>query len=66
MPTSFDNEINHTSSGTSQPTKAGQKGPSTGVQIPTKNNKKNGTARDGGGSGGVMAAVTKSNAAKSS
>ncbi|KAB8297160.1 hypothetical protein EYC80_002541 [Monilinia laxa] len=66
MPTSFDNEINHTSSGTSQPTRAGQKGPSPGVQIPTKNNKKNGTARDGGGSGGVMAAVTRSNAAKSS
>ncbi|RAL58113.1 hypothetical protein DID88_002388 [Monilinia fructigena] len=66
MPTSFDNEIDHTSSGISQPTKAGQKGPSPGVQIPTKNNKKNGTARDGSGSGGVVAAVTRSNAAKSS
>ncbi|RAL58303.1 hypothetical protein DID88_006415 [Monilinia fructigena] len=64
MPTSFDNEIDHTSSGISQPTKAGQKGPSPGVQIPTKNNKK--TARDGSGSGGVVAAVTRSNAAKSS
>ncbi|KAI9646187.1 hypothetical protein NHQ30_005627 [Ciborinia camelliae] len=66
MPTSFDNETSHTSSGISQPNKTGQKGPSAGVQIPTKNGRKNGTARDGGGAGGVMAAVTKSNAAKSS
>ncbi|KAF7879254.1 hypothetical protein EAF04_000451 [Stromatinia cepivora] len=63
MPTSFDNEINHTSSGTSQSNKT--KGPSAGVQIPTKNGRKNGTARDGGAAGGVMAAVTRSNAAKS-
>ncbi|ESZ97654.1 hypothetical protein SBOR_1970 [Sclerotinia borealis F-4128] len=66
MPTSFDNEINHTSSATSQPNKTGQKGSAAGVQIPTKNGR-NGTARDGsGGAGGVMAAVTRSNAAKSS
>ncbi|EDN97809.1 hypothetical protein SS1G_12663 [Sclerotinia sclerotiorum 1980 UF-70] len=63
MPTSFDNEINHTSSGPSQSNKT--KGASAGVQIPTKNAKKNGTARDGGAAGGVMAAVTRSNAAKS-
>lgn len=65
MPTSFDNEFNLTSNGTSQPNESG-KGPSAGVQIPTKKSRKNGTARDGGGVGGVMAAVTKSNAAKSS
>ncbi|KAF7902128.1 uncharacterized protein EAF01_007426 [Botrytis porri] len=65
MPTSFDNEINSNSGGTSQSSKPG-KGASAGVQIPAKNSRKNGSARDGGGgSGGIMAAVTKNNAAKS-
>ena len=65
MPPSYDNETNNNSSGTSQSNKTG-KGASAGVQIPTKNGKKNGSARDGGGgSGGIMAAVTKNNAAKS-
>ncbi|QSZ34952.1 hypothetical protein DSL72_007814 [Monilinia vaccinii-corymbosi] len=66
MPTSSESEINNTSSETSQPNKTGQKGPSAGVQIPTKSSRKNGTARDGGGAGGVMAAVARSHAAKSS
>lgn len=64
MPASFDNEANQTAGGIPFPNKSTPKA-SAGVQIPTKNGKNNGTAKDGGG-GGVMAAVTKSNAAKSS
>ncbi|PQE30633.1 WD40 YVTN repeat-like-containing domain protein [Rutstroemia sp. NJR-2017a WRK4] len=63
MPASFDNEANQTAGGIPFPNKSTPKA-SAGVQIPTKNGKNNGTAKDGGG--GVMAAVTKSNAAKSS
>jgi hypothetical protein len=63
MPPSSDQESNNnTLSGSSQPSKLIQKASSAGVQIPTKNGRKNGTAKDGG-SGGVLAAVTK-NASK--
>ena len=63
MPPSLDQDTNsiNTSGGTSN--KQTQKSPSAGVQIPTKNGRKNGTAKDSGG-GGVMAAVTKNNASK--
>jgi hypothetical protein len=65
MPPSSDQESNNnTLSGSSQPSKLTQKASSAGVQIPIKNGRKNGTAKDGGG-GGVLAAVTK-NASKMS
>ena len=64
MPPSSDQESNNTLSGSSQPSKLLQKASSAGVQIPTKNGRKNGMAKDGGG-GGVLAAVTK-NASKMS
>lgn len=58
MPPSLDQDNTNTSSGTSQPSKLTSKTPSAGVQIPAKNARKNGTAKDNG-SGGVLAAVTK-------
>ena len=64
MPPSSDQDTGNTSSGTSQPGKLTQKNSSAGVQIPTKNGRKNGTAKDGGGSG-IVAEVTK-NASKMS
>jgi hypothetical protein len=62
LPSSDQDSNNNTLSGSSQLSKPTQKATSTGVQIPTKNGRKNGTAKDGGG-GGVLAAVTK-NASK--
>ena len=56
MPPSSDQDTQQTTSGDSKPSKVSQK--ATGVQIPTKNGKKNGTAKDSGG-GGIMAAVKK-------
>jgi hypothetical protein len=56
MPPSSDQDINNPSSGDSKQTKLSQK-PPAGLQIPTKNGRKNGTARDSGGGGG--ASVTK-------
>jgi hypothetical protein len=58
MPPSSEKESSHTASNTSQPNNSSQKAASAGVQIPAKNGRKNGTARDGGDSG-VQAAVTK-------
>lgn len=56
MPPSSDQDINTTSSGDSKSNKLSQR-PSAGLQIPTKNGRKNGTARDSGGGG--VASVTK-------
>jgi hypothetical protein len=64
MPPSLEQDHANTSSGASQPNKPTSKIPSAGVQIPTKNGRKNGTAKDSGG-GGILAAVTK-NASKMS
>ena len=63
MPPSLDQDTDsiNTSGGTSN--KQTQESSSAGVQIPTKNGRKNGMAKDSGG-GGVMAAVTKNNASK--
>jgi len=57
MPPSSDQDNNNLSNGSSQPSKLSQKASTSGVQIPTKSGRKNGTAKDGGG--GVLAAVTK-------
>jgi len=62
MPPSSEKDTSDTSSNTSQPNKSSQRASSAGVQIPTKNGRKNGTARDSG-DGGILAAVTK-NASK--
>lgn len=56
MPPSSDQDINTTSSSDSKPNKLSQR-PSAELQIPTKNGRKNGTARDSGGGG--VASVTK-------
>jgi hypothetical protein len=58
MPPSLDQDNADSTSGSKQPSKLPLKTPSAGVQIPAKNGRKNGTAKDGGG--GVLAAVTKS------
>ena len=65
MPPSLDQDTNDrsTSEGAPQQFKRTQKYSLSGVQIPTKNGRKNGTAQDAAG-GGVMAAVTKNNASK--
>jgi len=63
MPPSLDQDIDRSNTlgdypnAQQKPTSAG------GVQIPTKNVRKNGTAKDLAG-GGVLAAVTKNNASK--
>ncbi|KAH7360589.1 hypothetical protein BKA65DRAFT_449081 [Rhexocercosporidium sp. MPI-PUGE-AT-0058] len=62
MPPSSDQDNSNTLSSSPQPSKPSQKA-TTGLQNPTKNGRKNGTAKDVGG--GVLAAVTK-NASKSS
>ncbi|KAH6719941.1 hypothetical protein BKA61DRAFT_593844 [Leptodontidium sp. MPI-SDFR-AT-0119] len=56
MPPSSDQDNSNTLNSGSQSSKPSQKA-SSGLQIPTKNGRKNGTAKDGGG--GVLAAVTK-------
>ncbi|KAI9050077.1 hypothetical protein LZ554_006221 [Drepanopeziza brunnea f. sp. 'monogermtubi'] len=57
MPPISDQDTDYTSSGSPRPTKPSQKATTAGVQIPLKNGRKNGTAKDGGG--GALAAVTK-------
>ncbi|KAF4631083.1 hypothetical protein G7Y89_g7054 [Cudoniella acicularis] len=62
MPPSLDHDSSNTPNGNSQPSKLTQKGFAAGGSASTRNGKKNGTAKDSGGSG-VLAAVTK-NASK--
>lgn len=63
MPPALDHDNNKTSTN-NLPSKPSQKASGAGGSLPTKNGKKNGTAKDTGG-GGVLAAVTK-NATKMS
>ncbi|RFU34802.1 hypothetical protein B7463_g1508, partial [Scytalidium lignicola] len=63
MPSSLGKDNNDLPNGNSQNNKPTQK-ITAGVQIPTKNGRKSGTAKDGGG-GGILAAVAK-NASRNS
>lgn len=56
MPPSSDQDTSNIPSGDSKHNLTQKK--AAGLQIPSKNGRKNGTAKDGGG-GGVLAAVTK-------
>ncbi|CAL3964789.1 hypothetical protein PZA11_002285 [Diplocarpon coronariae] len=63
MPPTSDQEIKHTLSSSPQPNiKLSQR--AAGIQIPTKNGRKNGAAKDGSGGGVLLTAVSK-NTAKS-
>ncbi|KAL2074820.1 hypothetical protein VTL71DRAFT_8599 [Oculimacula yallundae] len=62
MPPSSDQDSSNTPNSSSQPSKPSHKA-TAGLQIPAKNSRKNGAAKDTGG--GVLAAVTK-NASKTS
>lgn len=57
LPTSDQDTNSSNATGVTSHTKLSQKAASAGLQIPTKNGRKNVTAKDSGG--GVMAAVTK-------
>ncbi|PBP28773.1 hypothetical protein BUE80_DR000312 [Diplocarpon rosae] len=57
MPPTSDHDIKHTLS--SSPQSNNKQSQKAAVQIPTKNGRKNGTAKDGGSGGVLLAAVTK-------
>ncbi len=58
MPPSSDQDSYITSSGNSNPTKVTQKASLAGAQVPSKNGRKNGTAKESS-AGSVPAAVAK-------